>query len=202
MLLHEEEMRELGIAQRHRDEPGRRDDEKKRRSARQLEPAQQCPVAPDHHVKRHGRGRQHDADQPLAQHGEGAGGPPASIQRRGARSGVLAYGALGVRAYGAFSTRRLGHGKGKHRCRKEYAHAHVERVELAEGKVERSAARIAAAAAAPGAPKAVCRRRRRARLRRARAGRSRGAPPSGARREAFDDSAYPASIAAAASRST
>src|SRR6266850_1675155 len=75
MLLDEEEAQELVVGERDRDEPGCGDREKQRASGENLHFSKQCPVALDQDIESERRQRQHDADQSLAQHGEGARRP-------------------------------------------------------------------------------------------------------------------------------
>src|SRR6266850_3378354 len=112
MLLDEEEAQELVVGERDRDEPGCGDREKQRASGENLHFSKQCPVALDQDVESHGRQRQHDADQSLAQHGEGARRPEEQPVAEGER---------------------------EHGAREEKRQPHVQRIDLPEHDVERAA---------------------------------------------------------------
>ena len=112
MLLDEEEAQELVVGERDRDEPGCGDREKQRASGENLHFSKQCPVALDQDIESERRQRQHDADQSLAQHGEGACRPEQEHVPERER---------------------------EHGAAEEERQPHVQRIDLPEHDVERAA---------------------------------------------------------------
>ena len=112
VFLHEEEVRELRIGGRDRDEPWRRDHEEECGASERTHAAHERPVACQQDVERRRRERQDDADQPFAQHRERAGDPERERPPERER---------------------------EHGGRKKERNAHVERVHLSEHHVERRA---------------------------------------------------------------
>src|SRR6266480_4817566 len=112
MLLDEEEAQELVVGERNRDEPGCGDREKQRASGENLHFSKQCPVALDQDIESERRQRQHDADQSLAQHGEGACRPGEEHVPEHER---------------------------EHGAAEEERQPHVQRIDLPEHDVERAA---------------------------------------------------------------
>ena len=70
MLVNEEEIEELGVTNRHDDEPGHSDREEQQRTFDQVQAPPQVPVAREQAIEHHRGAGQYDADETLGQHRE------------------------------------------------------------------------------------------------------------------------------------
>ena len=121
VLLHEEELHELLVGQRHRHEPWHRDHQEQCQARQPVHALQTLPVALQKDISQQRRARQHDADQSLGQHRQrhgrpGGQHPVAFLRRRGA------------------VTQR--HQAGEDGARHEKAHAHVQRQEVSDEGID------------------------------------------------------------------